>query len=285
MPDEKLIKLFKRIVTCDHIKNGWIQPKHPCNKIISFQREQVAGLDIENFQIPEPWSGDIINAPILFVGPNPSYAQEEYYPNSSWCDRDKINFFSNRFSKYANENMGPKLTTDGEYGRPPHYWVRLRHIAADMFKRKLTEVTPGKDYALTEAVMCKSQRHIGVESIIRNAMRNPQNTCPAYFMELLPLSKAKVCVCFSNAVDALKHAISLAHDKPEIIFMEEPMDWERLKECGVRSSKFVFRWRSKIFAFLPHPSRNWCQDFLMAYLGKGGKKILTNELQKDDILL
>ena len=42
---------------------------------------------LQDFQIPEPWNGDIINAPILFVGLNPGFTEDELYPkigNAYW---------------------------------------------------------------------------------------------------------------------------------------------------------------------------------------------------------
>lgn len=51
-----------------------------------------------NFQLPEPWNGDIDNAKIIFFGANPGYTFEEDYPNYSWGKGDVENFFVNRFS-------------------------------------------------------------------------------------------------------------------------------------------------------------------------------------------
>lgn len=65
---------------------------------------------LQDFQIPEPWNGDIIYAPILFVGLNPGFTEDELYPKIGYAYWSQSNgaidiakvedFFENRFNDY-----------------------------------------------------------------------------------------------------------------------------------------------------------------------------------------
>ena len=123
---------------------------------------------IADFQIPEPWNGDIENAPILFVGLNPGFLDVELYPklgNPYWLqanggfDEAKVeDFFEHRFNsrhqyvKYPNRTMiasgGYKLL------RGRTFWGYVKSIADKVLNRAST---PGTDFAITEIVHCKSR--------------------------------------------------------------------------------------------------------------------------------
>ena len=52
---------------------------YPCHSL--YQSQNCA--NVHDFQIPEPWNGDIWNAKILFVGINPGFTPNELYPQLS----------------------------------------------------------------------------------------------------------------------------------------------------------------------------------------------------------
>jgi hypothetical protein len=84
-------------------------------------------------------------APILFVGPNPSFNPNEPFPTRSTSD----------------EEIEPFFTTGFDHSREAsHYWTMLRSIAKDLLGRP---PRPGYDYALTEVVLCKSTDERGVQ--------------------------------------------------------------------------------------------------------------------------
>lgn len=126
---------------------------------------------LDNFQVPEPWNGDIANARLLFLSINPGYTPNEMYPrkgNPWWTDErgdwatDNIyDFFTNRFSsehEYVQSENGRRFRIkmeDGSQkkleGRP--FWEEIDKIATLIFNRG---VLIGKDYAITEIVHCKT---------------------------------------------------------------------------------------------------------------------------------
>lgn len=103
-----------------------------CHQIIQSQRRYKV-----HWQIPEPWNGSIESADILFILSNPSYSQNEVYPdypdNVPLCKKplskqgwgiSKIeDFFENRFeSTYVNNEKYVKglrvlMEENGKYSR------------------------------------------------------------------------------------------------------------------------------------------------------------------------
>jgi hypothetical protein len=97
------LKLLFDIVNCKNFKSliSKPNPNNGCNKIVDFQKKQ--GITaINDFHVPEPWSGDIVNAPILVVSSNPSFNKDELYPTYSWPPKMIADFFINRFKPRHN---------------------------------------------------------------------------------------------------------------------------------------------------------------------------------------
>ncbi|MGL5712463.1 MAG: hypothetical protein ACRCX2_05545, partial [Paraclostridium sp.] len=66
-------KLLEKISTCENIKKCLEgDTSNPCYKIINNQEK-------ENFQLPEPWNGDLEKAPVIILGSNPSINENEMY--------------------------------------------------------------------------------------------------------------------------------------------------------------------------------------------------------------
>jgi hypothetical protein len=57
------------------------------------------------FQHPEPWSGDLESAPLLFVGSNPGSGNDVCPDAQAFGEQERALFFANRLS--------PPLTTRG----------------------------------------------------------------------------------------------------------------------------------------------------------------------------
>jgi hypothetical protein len=76
--------LLREITRCPNIEQCFINPQssNPCSKIISTQKV----IALANLQVPEPWSGNLEHAPILFLSSNPSLDDEEVIPRWSWSD-------------------------------------------------------------------------------------------------------------------------------------------------------------------------------------------------------
>jgi hypothetical protein len=78
-----------------------------CQAIVQSQAIQTE----DEFQVPEPWSGHIATAPILFLSSNPSIALASYplhdqddYPHGDWTNDAIVDFFDNRFAG-GNQDM------------------------------------------------------------------------------------------------------------------------------------------------------------------------------------
>ncbi|MBR3467512.1 MAG: hypothetical protein IKH15_09865 [Bacteroidales bacterium] len=159
------------------------------------QKKQANNQNIP-YQFPEPWNGDIENAPLIFVGLNPSFTPDEVFPcddsqeKSPWwttqnaANSIKINgislnkqriedFFENRFftakyssgKEYINKKLGV-LLHNGRYGNPVRYLKFLEKVM--QFELKNLNATMGKDCALLEIFPCKSKRCEGLNKKIIN---------------------------------------------------------------------------------------------------------------------
>lgn len=154
---------------------------HPCAEVVGYQRD----VDLAHHQVPEPWSGDIESAKLLFVSSNPSLSGTEEYPLWSWPDDDIADFFTNRFGggrkAWVKRNRGLQL--DGTHAsRPTRFWSGVHQRAVELLG---PAAVPGRDYALTEVVRCKSTDERGVAEAVVECTRR-------YFARTLKASRARI---------------------------------------------------------------------------------------------
>jgi hypothetical protein len=138
-------------------------------------------------QVPEPWSGELEHALILFLSSNPSISTAEIYPRWAWPDEEIADFFGRRFDGGRRRWIkdGKKsLRADGSYGRATAFWAAVRKRAIELLQR---EVRPGVDYALTKIVHCKSKSEIGVAEAKKRCV-------PRYLRRVLTSAAARVIV-------------------------------------------------------------------------------------------
>ncbi|MCU0542433.1 MAG: uracil-DNA glycosylase family protein [Oscillatoriaceae cyanobacterium Prado104] len=206
--------------------------ENPCRKIVEHQSE----IGITKFHVPEPWSGKIEDAPILFLSSNPSIGCDEVYPNWDWSSTEVHDYFNNRFGG-GNKNWilgGTRsLQIDGTYGRSTQFWAAVRKRSIELLQR---EVTPGLDYALTEIVHCKSRDEIGVEQAQEQCVQ-------AYLRKILELAKARVIVVLGVRA---KRVIQREFGIPTERLLSEPI------EIGGHQ---------RLFTFLPHPNARGDRSF------------------------
>lgn len=101
--------LLQEIAHCPIVEECKTDPHggHPCTAIVMSQASEF----LANHQVPEPWSGHLEIAPILFLSSNPSIGtNEDYYPRWSWQVERVTDFFSNRFG-----GGSEKWICDGRY--------------------------------------------------------------------------------------------------------------------------------------------------------------------------
>jgi len=179
------MQLLLEIARCPHVVSCITQPKHthPCSEIVSSQAAQ----SLATHQLPEPWSGDLVHAPILFVSSNPSISEVEEYPHWDWSDDAIIDYFTRRFEggrKQWIKDGTKTLQRDGTYARATAFWAAVRQRAAELLQR---DPRPGFDYALTEVVHCKSLSERGI--------RKAQTYCVPHFLQrVLEASEARIIV-------------------------------------------------------------------------------------------
>jgi len=159
---------------------------HPCHKIVNCQK------DLNEFQLPEPWTGDISSAPILFISSNPSINEEEAYPTVSWNEDEVSDFFENRFEENAYWTRDARyvlLKNRKEYNHDwVRFWASVRKRSEELLGRS---ATPGRDYAMTEVVHCKSREEAGVTESI--------SICSKKWIEpIMSHSNAKIVVLLGN---------------------------------------------------------------------------------------
>ena len=177
---------------------------HPCSTIVESQKT-----DEIDFHVPEPWSGHIVGAPLLFLSSNPSIGRPtetnpigEAYPRFSWPDEQTVSFFQERFDGYWIRDGNKSRQDDGSY--PSHgtaFWSAVRNRAHELLGG---EPRPGFDYALSEVVHCKSISEQGVWSALE--------TCTGlYLRRVLEAAGAPVIVVMGEtAAYAVRKEFTLA---------------------------------------------------------------------------
>ena len=137
-------ELLLAIAHCPELAKARAGAPISCSKIASVQPGDA-------YHVPEPWSGRIDTAPILFLSSNPSISENEDYPTPRWTDARTVDFFQRRFDRDAGYSY--------EAFRKVRFWTSVRRRAEEIIGR---EAIPGKDFALTELVHCKSRGEQGV---------------------------------------------------------------------------------------------------------------------------
>jgi hypothetical protein len=225
--------LLHEITRCPNIQLYFSSPQcsNPCAYIISTQHAS----SIDKLQVPEPWSGDLEHAPILFLSSNPSINDVEEIPLWSWSNEWIEDFYTNRY-----EGGRKQWIKDGKYNllldgsrQIVRFWVEVRQRARELLER---DICDGVDYALTEVVHCKSQGEEGVRAALNECSKH-------YLRKVLELSGAKVIVTLGNTV---KETVKL--------------------EFGIPASVDVFGpttigTHQRYIAFLPHPNARGYRSF------------------------
>jgi hypothetical protein len=198
-------RLAIEINSCEEVSKALTDSSHPCHKVVDWQSKQwdPKVLQITNSRMhrPEAWTGDIENAPILFLSSNPSFDAEENYPNwnvEEWPIENVEEFATNRFTSDLERGYGASdglasteidrtISKEGELLHHVTYWGWARNMVAFIHGKDPSEVSAHSDYAMSEIVHCKSVKEIGV--------RNARAKCKDKFLEkILQVSKAELII-------------------------------------------------------------------------------------------
>ena len=180
-----------------------------CVKICSYQKKLLEDSGSEQefskamFHVPEPWSGNLKTAKILFVGSNPSIdLKEKLFPkfeSEKWSEHKKnevVNFFSDRLTKLENLNS--------------RYWKGVIKYAACILKpvegikpiasfKAEDKMDIASQIALTEIVHCKSRDETGVPEAAQKCFDIHTKKVIKYFLQNSSGSEKKKTVVFLGA--------------------------------------------------------------------------------------
>lgn len=218
-------KLCIDITHCKNTGNIGKNVINPCEDILKAQNCK------DGFLMPEPWSGHLSDAKILFIGSNPSFDCNEVYLDSTWSSKQICVFFENRF-----KNGKIQKKTKKEVSVP--YWTYLikyinwiNEVFISKGKKTLTSypITKQKknmydglnnDVASTEIVHCKSK---GGKGFVEARCK-----CSDMWMaDILNLFHGKLIVVLGdNAKDAIDCCCKLnaifASQKVPVIYLPHP---------------------------------------------------------------
>ena len=228
-PEDSLRALLLEISRCPIAELTWAnaEDEYGCATIVSSQKTGRS-----NFHTPEPWSGRLEEAPILFVSSNPSFFDLEIYPQLDWADDQIVDFFANRFGGGQREWLKDGTRTmleAGGHSTGVKFLQAVRAGAGELLQSG--DVIPGHDYAITEVVHCKSGGEAGVAEALMTCSGN-------YLDRVLRLSAAHVVVVLGRVA---REILTLSLNVPAF-------------EVNSVYGPAIVGERERLFVFLPHPN-------------------------------
>lgn len=179
--------VFRSISRCPNVQKCLDGAQtHPCYDIVTSQR--VTSYD--RFQLPVPWVGEIGSARLLFLSSNPSISEDDAHARGSTGEVTVWESLHLAFGGGQRPYIinGIRTTkTDGSPGHLVRYWCSIRARAREL----IPAAVPGRDYAITEIVHCKSQGERGVNDAAAECVR-------LHFENTMSASKAKVVIALGK---------------------------------------------------------------------------------------
>jgi hypothetical protein len=228
----------------------------PCHRVVSWQGQAAGGLRY----VPEPWSGHLDRAPILFVSSNPGGDVEgapisDASYTSAWETEEIVSCCDDAFESWRKPGIFDGIYLSDKFGsrgaKPIRYWLWARARARELLRGR--QPVPGLDYAMTEVVHCGTQHEAGMAEAFA--------TCTdRYFERTLRAAPAVVVVCVGSWAKAgFKRAFNV--DLPTHI-------WGPADVAG----------RRRIILSVPHPGAFGSPKRFEPYIGPDGLELLWNAL-------
>ncbi len=209
-------------------------PGHPCEELVLSQWPRDVSVEERAeawprwHQLPEPWAGHLREARLLFVASNPGLRRKIIRENLASSAPEHITTWERDDTEIIRRSVTALDDVDIE-GVP--YWRRTHELAIEVLG---PDARPGVDYALTEAIRCKSP---GETSALDSARR----VCSRNYL--------RATILFSGAHVILgmgKHArIALARMLP--LEHERERERENFYETVIGPRRYIV-------AMLPHPT-------------------------------
>jgi hypothetical protein len=219
------IAYCKNVALCQHGDES-----HPCARIVRSQH-----VPENDFQLPEPWRGQIDKARLLFLASNPSIGDDRYALQSS----PEVRVWESQHLAFGGGSRpyiidGIRTTkASGSPDRVVRYWSSIRARARELIPRAV----PGEDYAISEIVHCKSKGEEGVAEAAQ--------TC--YDMHMAPMfsvAVAKIVIVLGKF--AKRYLLGVAPAPP-------------------LPAQLELGGRKRTLLFLPHPNARGVRKSLAAH--------------------
>jgi len=216
-----------------------------CTRIITYQYREFGAVERAAYQAPEPWRGDVVHAPLLFLSSNPFIAPGEGF--GDWDDAAMTSFFTDSFDPDRGNIVDGTYARnrDGSRGGYVSFWGGILGLARELMG---PSVTPGRDYALTEVVHCKSRSEIGV-----NGPRGAIEPCgKRYLRRVVAVSGARVIVVLGSA----------ARWSMERFFQDLGVPPDVKPQWGSVWGPIIVADRERFVVFMPHPNAHMKRTFV-----------------------
>lgn len=272
MVPKLLFDIAKCYNFCDLLKE--CNTSHSCDDIINFQRICGNAKSFCDFQLPEPWSGDIINAPILVISSNPAYSSCELYPTLDWPDPMIADFFINRFKnrgRYSWVLNNRVLNKDGSRSNPVRYWSSIQKRVEEILGRT---AKPGIDYCITELVHCKSSNEKGVKKALPVCAEN-------FCCDILKITGAKLIIVIGSIAKNYIKANCISPNGIPMIYLPHPNARGKKKVSDYYSEEEIENLRELLNGKSQYKnkfSNIWCPDVnLQSPIKYANVKLPTDE--------
>jgi hypothetical protein len=205
--------LALRIASCPHVERGC---DGDCETVIAAQ-----SLPHGSRRRPEPWTGQLDRAPILFVTSNPNTEPGRVPTQSEVPPPDRLlDFYEGYFNRHP-EGINTVPT-----------WNRMR-IWTDQLLR--ADTNAGLNFALTDAVHCASRQQAGVPEALKRC-------ATLYLRPIVEASVARLIICCGSPAST-----GFGHATDGRIALKEGESWGPAQLWGA----------DRVVAALPHPANRF----------------------------
>lgn len=244
--------IMKEIINCPNIDEYFKQKVNNCYEIISFQK--VIGKN--DFQIPEPWNGDIENAKILVISSlNPGYSSEENYPIYKWDFENMKDFFTNRFKNEKYTKHFQPVSRNGGLLSRPKYWQEVNGLIRKLLGNGFN--LSNSPVAITEMVHCKYKKWSDL-----NSKKNILNECCSKYLDKIIsiCGNLRVLIGYGDAVEKYlknRYNIKGKENVAQVPIENRDVYLVFLKQPGSNKIRII---EKVISSEMLQKIRNYCKD-------------------------